>query len=259
MKIGFFDSGIGGLTVLHQALLTLPAEDYIFYADVDHVPYGIKSKEEVTKYVDTAVTFLIQHGVKAIVIACNTATSAAIEYLRAKYTLPILGMEPAVKPAVEQCKEKRIIVAATPLTIKEEKLHNLVRQYDGDNRVDLLALPRLVEFAEKGSFDNEEVEQYLIQELSSLNLKEYSALILGCTHFNYFKNTFRKIFTNEVAIIDGSEGTINHLKSILEQNGMLEHGNGSIDYFLSGRRVTEEDKLRYFEKLHQRLDVMLRC
>ena len=124
MKIGIFDSGIGGLSVLHQAMIIMPEADYIFYADVDNVPYGEKTKEEVRKLVDHAVGFLVDKGCQAIVLACNTATSAAISYLREKYKLPIIGIEPAVKPAVEHIHEsgKRVMVVSTPVTAKGEKL-----------------------------------------------------------------------------------------------------------------------------------------
>ncbi len=258
MKIGIFDSGIGGLTVLHEAMRTLGSEDYIYYADTDHVPYGTKSKEEIIAYVDQAVQFLISKGVKAIVIACNTATSAAIDYLRSKYALPILGMEPAVKPAVQQCKGKRVMVIATPVTVREEKLHNLIRQVDDEHRVDLLALPGLVTFAESDGFDAPEVEEYLRKEFTPYRLEDYSALILGCTHFNYFKNTYRKIFPECVAFIDGSIGTVKHLKNILSEQGLLESNSGSVEYYMSGRPVRDEKLLKRFEKLHERLEQMLK-
>ena len=131
MKIGIFDSGIGGLSVLHQAMIIMPEADYIFYADVDNVPYGEKTKEEVRKLVDHAVGFLVDKGCQAIVLACNTATSAAISYLREKYKLPIIGIEPAVKPAVEHIHEsgKRVMVVSTPVTAKGEKLKKLVDKY----------------------------------------------------------------------------------------------------------------------------------
>ena len=106
--IGIFDSGMGGLTVLHQAMISLPKESYLYYADTDHVPYGLKTNEQIKEYVDDAVAFMIQKQVKAIVIACNTATSIDIESLRKRYTLPIVGIEPAVKPAIRINKEKRI-------------------------------------------------------------------------------------------------------------------------------------------------------
>ncbi len=243
--------------MLHQAMLTLRSEDYIYYADTDHVPYGTKTKDEIIGYVNQAVEFLVGKGVKAIVIACNTATSAAIDDMRNKYPLPILGMEPAVKPAVEQCNGRRVMVIATPVTVREEKLHNLIRQVDDEHRVDLLALPGLVTFAESDNFEAPEVEQYLRTELSSYDLDDYSALILGCTHFNYFKDTYRRIFPECVSFIDGSVGTVNHLGNILNENGLSESNTGSVEYYMSGRPVTDAQLLTRFERLHERLDKML--
>lgn len=258
MKIGIFDSGIGGLTVLHQAMITLPGEDFIYFADCDHVPYGTKPREEVTGYVDHAIDFLVHKGVKAIVVACNTATSIAIDYIREKYALPILGMEPAVKPAVERYSDKRVMVIATPLTVKEDKLKNLLQQVDDDHRVDLLPLPKLVEFAERDEFETEEVEHYLKKEFSSYNMENYSALILGCTHFNYFKAVLRKILPAQVEFIDGSEGTINHLKNILAERGLLEHNPSSVEYYISGHPVTDERTLADYALRHEHLERMLK-
>ncbi len=258
MKIGIFDSGIGGLTVLHQALLTLPKEDYIYYADTDNVPYGTKRREEIIGFVDQAVEFLVGKGVKAIVIACNTATSTAIDYVRGKYTLPILGMEPAVKPAVAKSNGKRVMVIATPITVREEKLRNLIEQVDDDHRVDLLALPGLVRFAESGLFEGEEVEQYLRQELRNYKLEDYSALILGCTHFNYFKDTYRKIFPGRIAFIDGSVGTVNNLKRILVEKNQLENNHGMVEYYRSGKPIYRDEELERLELLHKRLDRMMK-
>jgi glutamate racemase len=257
LKIGIFDSGIGGLTVLHQALLTLPKEDFIYYADTDHVPYGTKSREEIICYVDQAVSFLVGKGVKAIVIACNTATSAAVDYIRQNYSLPVLGMEPAVKPAVARSNGKRVMVIATPVTVREEKLHNLIKQVDDEHIVDLLAVPKLVTFAETAQFDVPEVEAYLRKELAPYQLDNYSALILGCTHFNYFKDTYRKIFPEDVVFIDGSVGTVNYLKCILEERGLLENNTGTVEYYRSGRPINTKPELEYLERLHERLDRML--
>lgn len=137
------------MSVLHQALATLPHENYIFYADTDHVPYGTKTKDQVISYVDEMIQFMLSHNCKAVVIACNTATSAAASIMRQKYTIPIIGIEPAVKPAVEQSHGRRVMVVATPLTIREEKLKNLVDRVDNAHHVDLLPLPELVTFAER--------------------------------------------------------------------------------------------------------------
>ncbi|MBP1754787.1 MAG: murI [Firmicutes bacterium] len=258
MKIGIFDSGIGGLTVLHQALITLPKEDYIYYADTDNVPYGIKTREEIIGYVDRAVDFLVGKGVKAIVIACNTATSTAADYVRSKYTLPILGMEPAVKPAVAKSHGKRVMVIATPVTVREEKLRALIEQVDDEHLVDLVALPGLVSFAEAGIFEGNEIEQYLRHELSDYHLANYSALILGCTHFNYFKDSYCKVFPKGISFIDGSVGTVNYLKRILTERNLLENNHGTVEYYMSGRPVYRDEELQKLSGLHMRLDKMLK-
>lgn len=256
MNIGIFDSGIGGMTLLHQAILTLPKENFIFYADTDHVPYGTKTKEQVIGFVDEVMQFMIAHDCKAVVIACNTATSVAAEIMREKYEIPIIGIEPAVKPAVEQSEGKRVMVVATPLTIQEEKLKNLVEKVDDAHLVDLLALPRLVSFAERGEFDTEEVYDYLKEMLAPFCLEDYGELVLGCTHFNYFKDSFRKLLPADVQMIDGSVGTINQLKRVLESRGQLEEKEGSIRYYTSGRELTKEQDLERMETLHKRLEAM---
>ncbi|MBH1941931.1 glutamate racemase [Mobilitalea sibirica] len=258
MKIGFFDSGIGGLTVLHQALSEVPADEFIYYADTDHVPYGTKSREEIIAYVDSAVNFLVCQEVAAIVIACNTATSAAIDTMRSKYRIPILGMEPAVKVAVKNASNKRIMIIATPLTVREEKLHNLLKQVDEERKVDLLPLPKLVLFAEEGQFNTEEVERYLVEELSRFNLDDYSTLVLGCTHFNYFKDTLRKVLPEDIVFIDGIQGTINHLKNVLGINGVSKEGIPLIQYFKSGREVKDEIERRNLTGYLKRADEMSR-
>ena len=154
MYIGFFDSGIGGLSVLKEALKILPNENYIYYGDTENAPYGTKTKEEVKDLTFRAVEFLDKHKIKALVVACNTATSAAVRELREKYSFPIIGMEPAIKPAVEnnQKKGKRVLTLATPLTLKEEKFQSLISKFDVEHIVDMLPAPKLVEFAEKFIF-----------------------------------------------------------------------------------------------------------
>ena len=256
MNIGIFDSGIGGMTLLHQAMVTLPKENYIFYADTDHVPYGTKSKEQVLGYVDEVMQFMIAHGCKAVVIACNTATAVAAEEMRRKYNIPIIGIEPAVKPALEQSAGKRVMVVATPLTIQEEKLKNLVERVDDDHLVDLLALPMLVPFAERGDFTSNEVYTYLKEMLAPYELENYGELVLGCTHFNYFKDTFAKLLPSGVKMIDGSVGTVNHLKRILEQRKQLEENEGKIRYFASGRELILTEELNRMDALHERLERM---
>jgi len=262
VNIGIFDSGIGGMTLLHQALVSLPDENYIFYADTDNVPYGTKTRDQVIALVDAVMRFMIEHDCKAVVIACNTATAVAANTMRRKYQIPIIGIEPAVKPAVEESHGKRVMVVATPLTVKEKKLRSLVERVDDSHLVDLLALPKLVEFAERGEFFSDAVERYLRSEFSAYQVETYGELVLGCTHFNYFKDSFRKILPESVHIIDGSEGTIRQLARVLKENNQLADGKASgkndthVRYFCSGREITKKSELEYIKKLHERLERM---
>lgn len=160
MKVGIFDSGVGGITVLKTALKLLPQVDYIYYSDNNHVPYGTKTKEEVLGYVNDVVAFLISQQVDAIVIACNTATSIAVKTLRSRYPVPIIGMEPAVKLAFNHHSDGKVLVTATSLTLKEEKFKNLVNRLGEEERVCTLALPELVTFAEAFMFDEAQIKAY---------------------------------------------------------------------------------------------------
>jgi len=241
--IGVFDSGIGGLTVLKEIIEILPNEKYIYYADTDNVPYGTKPKEEVKKYINEAVEFLISRNVKAIVIACNTATSIAVKELREKYTIPIIGIEPAVKPAVENRGNKKVLIMATPTTIKEEKLKYLLENLNAKEYVDLIAMPKLVEFAENKDFESEDAKEYIQEQLKKYNLEDYSELVLGCTHFPFFKEILLKIFPEGTQIIDGSKGVANRLKNVLEENDLLGNNKLEIEYYYSGRLAENKEEL----------------
>ncbi len=256
MKIGIFDSGIGGITVLHEVLKILPNEEYIYYADTINVPYGPKPKEEVKKYVFHAIDFLVSQKVQAVVIACNTATSVAIEDLRANYSIPIIGMEPAVKPAVEHNKDstKRVLVTATALTLKEEKLKNLISKVDSHHIVDLLPLPELVRFAECCIFEEQTVLAYLQKQLAAFELNRYETVVLGCTHFPFYKDVFRKLFPPHVTIIDGASGTARNLYRILNEMDIYSEGNGRVTFYNSGIKVEDNNTLNKYRELFQRLD-----
>ncbi len=248
--IGFFDSGVGGLSVLHEALKLLPDENYIYYSDGDHAPYGVRSKEDVRELVLDAIRFIAAKGVKAIVVACNTATSVAIGDLRSLYDFPIIGMEPAVKPAVMAGQRKRVLVFATELTLKEEKFKNLVARVDTRQLVDYLPLQELVMFAERFDFDEQKVVAYLQRKLADIRLENYGAVVLGCTHFLFFKAMMEKVIPAEISIIDGNLGTIRNLKSKLGDN--LNPGPGSVSYYLSGKKMDPA----HFERYLHYLDAM---
>lgn len=258
VKIGFFDSGIGGLTVLHQSLRLLPNEDYIYYADTIHVPYGEKPKEEVKEYIFDAIDFIAKQGVKAVVIACNAATSAAVEDLSKRYDFPVLGIEPAVKPAVLKWEgmRKKVLVLATNLTLREEKFNNLVKSIDHQELVEKLPLPGLVQFAEKFDFDEEKITPYLREELSSFALEQFGTVVLGCTHFPYFENILKKILPAGVDIISGSIGTANNLRRILEARNQVGDGTGDISFFQSGIKIEDAETLSKYKNLLLMLDAL---
>lgn len=241
--IGVFDSGIGGLTVLKKIIEILPNEEYIYYADTNNVPYGTKPKDDVKKYIKDAVDFLISKNVKTIVVACNTATSIAIKDLRNTYSIPIIGIEPAAKPAVENRGDKKVLIMATPTTIKEEKLRYLLERLNAKEYVDLIAMPKLVEFAEKKEFNTSDVKEYLQQELERYNLEEYSELVLGCTHFPFFRDILKEVFPKDTQIIDGSLGVANRLKNVLEEQELLGNNKLKIEYYYSGRLANNKEEL----------------
>lgn len=269
MKIGVFDSGIGGLSVLYEGLMELPDETFLFYADSSHVPYGEKSRDEVIRYVENAVRFLIEEKVDAVVLACNTATSVAGKLLRSKYELPIIGMEPAAKKALDSFSEKRVLVVATPITVKGDKMQDLIGKIDTHHLVDLQPLPKLVRFAENGVFESEEVFEYLRSELSEYDWEAYSSLVLGCTHFNYFKDAFRQIIPETVHFIDGNEGTIHQLSRMLSLNYKIDeqemktqskrlqdHLEERVEFYKSGIKVTDPMELNKIHNLLERLEFM---
>lgn len=247
MKVGIFDSGIGGLSVLNKVIQYMPQDKFIYYADEKNVPYGEKSREEIIGYVDEIVNFMIEKQVDAIVIACNTATSVAVDLMRKKYKLPIIGMEPAIKKAIDLYGDRRVLAAATPVTVTGEKMRCLMEKVDKEHLVDLVPLPQLVRFAERQIFNSSEVENYLYESLQQYKFEEYSSIVLGCTHFNYFKQCFRKILPSTIHFIDGIEGTIHRLMQQLKIEG--SEAEESIDYsripqqvefYSSGEKLNEQ-------------------
>ena len=255
MKIGMFDSGIGGLTVLHEALKLLPDEAYFYYADTDNVPYGEKSTEQIREYSEKAVRFLTDKGCEAVVIACNTATAAAASYLRERFEIPIIGIEPAVKPAVEHNAGKRILVIATSVTAREKKLEDLISRVDDKGLVDVRAMPGLVDHAERGDFDSAELMERIKKDLVDISPGDYGIVVFGCTHFNHFKKALMSIFAPGTEMIDGSAGTARNLKKLLLSRGAVSEGKRSLCFYRSGREVTDEKTLKFYEQVMKHLEV----
>jgi glutamate racemase len=218
-SIVFFDSGVGGLTVLKDAMRILPNESYVYYSDGENNPYGIKSSDEIKLLVTDAVKFITDAvDLKALVLACNTATSVVVHELRQNYEFPIIGMEPAVKPAAELCDKSRILVCATERTLREEKLERLISGLMIQDRITKLSLQGLVSYAESGIFYDDSVMNYLNEKFKNFEWDKYTAVVLGCTHFIYFKEQISFLIPDEVKVLDGNWGTVQRLKQLIVEN-----------------------------------------
>lgn len=219
-KIGIFDSGLGGLSVLKSIKAYLPYESIIYVGDSLNAPYGSKTKEEVYYLSKKICDQFLLEDVKAIVIACNTATSAAADRLRELYSVPIIGMEPAIKPALNKV-EGRIYVFATEMTLKEEKFNALVDKLDQEHRIIKCPAPEWVEVVEN-SFENELlVREAIANKLSQYDISSNDGIVLGCTHFIFLRKYIEEYLGKDVEIFDGNMGTALQLKNILIHNKAL--------------------------------------
>lgn len=228
--IGFFDSGVGGLSVLREAISIMPNEDFIYFGDSKNAPYGIKELDEVKNLTLDAVDFLLNKNAKAIVIACNTATSAAIEDIRNKYKdITIIGIEPALKPAIELNGKGRIIIMATPMTLREKKFKLLMDKYNDEDRIVSMPCAGLVEFIEQGILEGNQLEDYLKEKFTPYLCKEISSIVLGCTHYPFVKKALSNVVGSDIPLIDGGLGTAQELRRKLVEkdilNGSKEKGN----------------------------------
>lgn len=230
MTIGIFDSGMGGLSVLSEARKQLPNEKFIYYGDSKNAPYGLKTKEEVIKLSMNICDYFVERQVDAIVIACNTATSAAVKVLRKKYDIPIIGMEPALKPAVDFHEQGDIAVMATPMTLREDKFELLMNRVASKIRVYKIPAPKIVELVEFGIVEGPEMDKILEEYFSHLPKDTIESVVLGCTHFIFVKEAIRKLFDDNVKLIDGNYGTIQQLRRKITEG----HHGGSLEILNSG-------------------------
>ena len=236
MPIGFLDSGLGGISVLREALKIMPNENYIYFGDSKNAPYGTKTKKEIRDLTFNAVEFLLEKGVKGIVVACNTATSAAVAELRLVYPhIPLVGIEPAIKPAVELGKRGKILMLATPMTVKQDKFKYLLNRYE--DRADIVPIPceGLMEFVENGELDSKELKNYLANKLKGYDSSNTSSVVLGCTHYPFVENAIRDVIGTDIDIIDGGLGTAREIKRRLNEKKLLIDSNkkGKIEIFNS--------------------------
>ena len=234
--IGFFDSGVGGVSVLHTARRLLPNEHFLYYGDNGHAPYGPKPLEEIRRLSAESVGVLLDRGVKAVVIACNTATSAYAEILRAELELPVIGMEPALKPAQEARHGGEILVLATQATLTLPKFQRLMKRY-GDHVIPV-AGHGLVELVEAGKADSPETEAALRELLGKYVGRSIDSVVLGCTHYPFLAGAIQRMFP-EAELFDGRTGTCMQLKHLLEAGGLCTRGTeGSVEFLTSGDAST---------------------
>ena len=220
--IAVFDSGVGGISVLKELVKILPNENYIYFGDSKNAPYGMKSKDEVQKLTMNCAKMLFDKGAKALVVACNTATSAAVRALREKYPdIPIVGIEPAVKPAVSMKEHPKVLVMATPMTIREEKFQNLMGRYADQGEIIPLPCPGLMDFVERGDLHSDNFRKYLEELLYEYKNGNLDAAVLGCTHYPFAKELIQEILGENVMIFDGGEGTAREMTRRLADAGLL--------------------------------------
>ena len=242
--IGFFDSGVGGLSVMKEAISIMPNENFIYFGDSKNAPYGIKDLGEVKNLTLDAVDFLLNKNVKAVVVACNTATSAAIDDIRNKYkNITIIGIEPALKPAVKLCRKGNIIIMATPMTLKEKKFKLLMDKYKSESNIVSLPCAGLVEFIEQGVLEGEELETYLKEKFKSNLTDDIAAVVLGCTHYPFIKKALANVIGQNIPFIDGGIGTSYELKrKLIEKNlsnDSKEKGNITIYNSINDNKIID--------------------
>lgn len=225
LPIGVFDSGMGGLTVLRALKGTLPQESFIYLGDTARLPYGTKSPDTVQQYASQMARVLVERRIKALVIACNTATTAALPHLQAMLPdIPVLGVvQPGASAVIAATKNQRVAVLATETTIASKAYQRLINEQLPDAVITARACSVLVALAEEGMVDNAVAKEALRHYLADFN--EQDTLLLGCTHFPVFKPLLRKLLPETVTVVDSAEATARCLKQVLKEAGMQSQGN----------------------------------
>lgn len=234
--VAFFDSGLGGISVLRAARRALPRENYLYYGDSKNAPYGEKTPEEILRLSEAVMARVLDMGAKAVVIACNTATGVAVDRLRKEYPeVPILGVEPAVKPAAEAFPRGTVLVMATPACLEGARFAELLQRAAGGARVVPVPCGGLMEFVERGEIEGPDLRAYLREKLRPYEMERADAVVLGCTHYPFLRKAIREAFPPGTALIDGSQGVAAELRRRLSELGLLNPGPepGRVDFYNS--------------------------
>ncbi len=223
--IGVFDSCAGGLTILTALRQELPSERYIYFGDTAHIPYGMRSDAEITALSIRANRFLIEQGVKLIVVGCNTASQAALNTLRATFAVPFVGVVPAVKPAARATRKGRIGIAATNQAAKALYLRQLIDEFADGVAVFAVGCAELVTLVEQGELDGPRAEHVVREALQPILAEDVDVIVLGCTHFPALRPIIERITNNQVQIIDSGLAVARRTRSVLEAEGLISPGS----------------------------------
>lgn len=238
--IGVFDSGFGGASVLREAVGLLPKESYIYYGDNKNAPYGDRTEAEITALTLRCADELLSHNVKALLIACNTATATCVEQVRAKLNVPVISVEPAIKPACEHAGSGKILMLATLATTRLERYLALQERMPEPNRIINVPCPGIVEIVEQGKLDFADYKAILTKLLSPYEAMEIDGIVLGCTHYVFIKDAIKQYadlhFRGERILYDGNHATVMQLAKVLSEKDLLQDKNefGSITFCTSG-------------------------
>lgn len=245
-NIGVFDSGIGGVTVLREIVKILPNENYIYYSDSKNNPYGDKTKEEIINRCEEIFSFLLEKNCKTIVIACNTASSIAVNTLRKRHNnIPIIAIEPAYKMVYDYAYDKETLVMATKGTIESERFNLLYNKYN-NHKTKLLECVGLADIIEEGN--EEKIKSYLEKNLGEYKGKVEN-VVLGCTHYPLIQKEIGQVLGNNIRFFNGANRLAVHLKDVLIQNNLINMNieKGKIDFYDSSKK--EEKRNRFYEFL----------
>lgn len=239
--IGVFDSGVGGLSVLKKVLEVLPSEEYIYMADTFRIPYGTKSPEEIKRYTEECVTYLYNKNIKALIIACNTATSYGLDAVKELFDIPIIGVvDHACMDAIELTKNKKIALLATEATVNSKIYDKYIRDMDSEVVLKSVGAPDLVLAIEESHTDDEYIEGLIRGYLDEFNGFEYDTLILGCTHYPLARDAFKRViksynYDRKIRLVDPAYSTVLSLESILSKEDSLGNLNTKrVDFLITG-------------------------
>lgn len=253
--IGILDSGVGGLSVLQKIHALLPGESLLYAADSAHLPYGDKTPAFIRERVNTVAAGLVDLGAKALVVACNTATAAAVESLRERYTMPVIGMEPGIKPAVLSSKSGVVGILATDAMVNSNRMADLVRRYAGEREVIIQSCPGLVEKVERRALETPDTAHLLQLYLAPILEQGADTLVLGCTHYPFLRPLIERLAGPKVSVIDTGEAVARRLQSLLHEGGLLNPSVASATLRFYSTAADEAQRQLFSSLMDQTVEV----